>query len=182
MRTKSNGFVNNGTRYVNENLNITCISLFSLSYITGIFVIFICMQKRDLEAFEKDRHLTALQYRSLKKRGAPFIEREHSIRGIEDLLDMDDSNRKHISTPSHREQHLRAVLDEQERQKQAKSFPNEAMLREISLKYSRESRNNAAALAEADALSGYVSSKRQVVQRHVQGVMRSVSRKMLLNG
>ena len=135
-------------------------------------------QKADFEAFEKDRQLTALQYRTIKKKGAPFIEREHSVRGIEDLLDLDDSKRHNIMAPSFKDDHIRLVLEEQTRQKNAGIYPNETMLREASLKSSRDSRNKSAARGEADALGGYVSSKRQVVQRQVQGVMHSISRKM----
>ena len=98
---------------------------------------------------------------------------------------MDDSKRQNSlqsATPaSFRDEHVRRVLDEQTRQKRGgNNYPNPMLLREIAIKSSREARNKSAARGEADALAGYISSKRQVVQRQVQGVMHSFSRKMLI--
>ena len=97
---------------------------------------------------------------------------------------MDDSNRQNstqsASPASFREEHVRRVLDEQTRQKKAGTYPNHMLLREIAIKSSRDARNKSTTRGEADALGGYTSSKRQVMQRQVQGVMHSLSRKMLI--
>jgi len=87
---------------------------------------------------------------------------------------------QHVATttkPSFRQEHLQKLLAEQIRQKEAGCFPNATMLREVSLKSSREARKRSAALGESDALGGYVSSTRAVT-RQVQGFAHSISRKM----
>ncbi|CAB9523261.1 expressed unknown protein [Seminavis robusta] len=144
-------------------------------------------KKSDYEVFERDRQLTALQYRAIKKKGAPFIEREHSVRGLEHLLDApstDNSNaaatvtsKGKVERTSGRSEHSQRVLQEQSRQKSASVYPNDAMLREVACKSSRESRQRSAERGEADALAGYVTSSR-ALQRKVGGVMHTISRSM----
>lgn len=134
---------------------------------------YLYLQKSDYEAFEKDRQLTALDYRTKKRKGLSYIEREHTIRGLEELFDMDDSQR----TTTSRSDHSRRFLEEQRRQRDADIFPNTTMLREIACRSSRVARQRSAILGEADALAGYVSSSRSL-QRQAAGVMHSLSRKL----
>ena len=133
------------------------------------------LQKNDYDTFEKDRQLTALQYRTIKKKGRPYIERGYTVRGLEELFDIDDSQRR--IKPSTRSDHVRRVLEEQDEQRREGTYPDVAMLREISCKSSREARQRSAALGEADALAGHVSSKRSL-QRQAAGVMHNLSRKL----
>jgi predicted acylesterase/phospholipase RssA len=135
--------------------------------------------------FERDRKLTALQYKTLTKKGTPFIEREHSVRGLESFLDETESSL--LARTSHRvsplsanedaNQHVRLVLEEQKRQRAAGSYPNPFIFREVSTKSSKDAKKKSAALGEADALSGYVSSSR-ALQRRSMGVVHSISRKI----
>ena len=131
------------------------------------------MLKISLALVTRTSSIQCICDRTLKKKGQPFIEREHTARGLEELFEMDDSQR----TVSSRSDHLKRVLEEQTRQRKEGIFPNFAMLREISCKSSREARKRSAALGEADALAGYVTSSRSL-QRQAAGVMHSLSRKL----
>ena len=119
--------------------------------------------------------MTALQYRTVKKKGRPYIEREHTVRGLEELFDLDDSQRR--VSASGRSEHVRRVLEEQAEQRRESTYVDVALLREVSCKSSREARQRSAALGEADALAGYVSSSRSL-QRQAAGVMHNLSRKL----
>lgn len=123
-------------------------------------------QKCDYESFDKDRQLTALQYRTITKKGRPFIEREYTVRGLEELCNED--------VVPVRSDHCKRVLAEQTRQG---DYPNPTMLREISCKSSREARQRSAQLGEADALAGHVSSSRSL-QRKANGVLHNMTRKL----
>jgi hypothetical protein len=138
--------------------------------------IYLAPQKADYDAFERDRQLTALQFRTLKKNGRPLIEREHSMRGLEDLVESEGENNK-CPRASERTEHLRRVLEEQTRQRATGSYPNDTMLREISCKSSREARQRSARVGEADALVGHVSSSR-ALGRQINGVINTLSRKL----
>lgn len=144
--------------------------------------------------FTKDRRLTALQYRTLIKKGVPFIEREHSVRGLESLiehdLDTENSHHHHHRNNSNRhsnketachedlvKQHAKVILDEQIRQRVAGCYPNLFTFRSCSERSSRAARHRAAVLGEADALAGYVSSSR-ALQRRSMGMVHSISRKI----
>ena len=131
-------------------------------------------QKADFEVFERDRQLTALHFRTMKKNGRPLIEREHSLRGLEDLVDMEGDK---CPRAAERTEHLRRVLEELTRQRVTGCYLNDVMLREVSCKSSREARQRAAGVGEADALAGHVTSSR-ALQRQVSGVMHSFSRKL----
>jgi hypothetical protein len=142
-----------------------------------VYAVVHVLQKADYDAFERDRQLTALQFRTLKKKGRPLIEREHSMRGLEDLVDWVEGENSKSPGDSERTEHLRRVLEEQARQRLTGCYPNDTMLREISCKSSREARQRSARVGEADALAGHVSSSK-ALQRRISGGMNNLSRKL----
>lgn len=94
------------------------------------------------------------------------------MRGLEDLLE--EVPNKVWKDGQH---HIRLILEEQARQRTAGCYPNPVILREISCKSSKEARQRSAALGEADALAGYVSSSR-ALRRRSAGVVHSISRRV----
>lgn len=126
-------------------------------------------QASDYIHFERDRQLTALQYRTRRRQGLQFQETNHSIRGLEDLLDGNDVGKKKAIR-----KHIDCVLEEQQ-----KSPNSPILIRDASVKSSREAKKRAALLGEADAFEGYLSSQ-QAVQRQVSGVVHSISRKIVM--
>lgn len=104
-------------------------------------------QKTDYARFEKDRVLTSMDYLSSVRRGTNFNSDEHSVRGLEPLLD----NKLARRSLGERKDLVKALKAEEERQKQEGVFPCLVDFRAVAAKHSKPARERAFATAQEDA-------------------------------
>lgn len=104
-------------------------------------------QEYDFRRFEKDRVLTSMDYANARKANKPFVEDEHSIRGIEHFCDPSLYRRQ----TGERRDLYKALQAEEERQKIEGTFPDLEKFRSVSLKYSKSFIERALAVAGEDA-------------------------------